>query len=49
LSQNGRVAFVDDAYRAPDELIDAEYSSIIQRRLTDGLDLAVGVESRRLQ
>jgi demethylmenaquinone methyltransferase/2-methoxy-6-polyprenyl-1,4-benzoquinol methylase len=32
----GRVFFVDDAYRTPDELIYGEDSSIVQRRLSDG-------------
>lgn len=36
LKPDGRVAFVDDAFRSPDELIDGERSSTIQRRLTDG-------------
>jgi demethylmenaquinone methyltransferase/2-methoxy-6-polyprenyl-1,4-benzoquinol methylase len=30
------VAFVDDAFRTPDELIEGEASSTVQRRLTDG-------------
>ena len=32
----GRVAFVDDAYRTQDELVNGERSSIIRRRLNDG-------------
>jgi SAM-dependent methyltransferase len=36
LTPNGRVFFVDDAYRTPDELINGEASSIIRRRLSDG-------------
>jgi ubiquinone/menaquinone biosynthesis C-methylase UbiE len=36
LKQDGRVAFVDDAYRTPDELIEGEHSAIIRRHLTDG-------------
>jgi SAM-dependent methyltransferase len=36
LKPDGRVAFVDDAFRTPDELIEGEGSSTIQRRLTDG-------------
>jgi trans-aconitate methyltransferase len=36
LKPSGRVAFVDDALRTPDELIEGEDSSIVQRRLTDG-------------
>jgi demethylmenaquinone methyltransferase/2-methoxy-6-polyprenyl-1,4-benzoquinol methylase len=32
----GRVFFVDDAYRTPDELIEGEASSTIRRRLNDG-------------
>ena len=30
------MAFVDDAFRTPDELIEGERSSTIRRRLTDG-------------
>jgi demethylmenaquinone methyltransferase/2-methoxy-6-polyprenyl-1,4-benzoquinol methylase len=36
LKPDGRVAFVDDAFRTPDELIEGERSSTIRRRLTDG-------------
>jgi SAM-dependent methyltransferase len=36
LEPGGRVFFVDDAYRTPDELIEGESSSTILRRLTDG-------------
>jgi SAM-dependent methyltransferase len=36
LKPGGRVAFVDDAFRTPDELIEGEDSSMIQRRLSDG-------------
>lgn len=36
LSPDGRVMFVDDSYRTPDELIEGESSSTIQRRLEDG-------------
>jgi SAM-dependent methyltransferase len=36
LTPDGRVFFVDDAYRTPDELINGEDSAIIRRRLTDG-------------
>jgi demethylmenaquinone methyltransferase/2-methoxy-6-polyprenyl-1,4-benzoquinol methylase len=36
LKPTGRVFFVDDAYRAPEELIEGEGSSTIQRRLNDG-------------
>jgi demethylmenaquinone methyltransferase/2-methoxy-6-polyprenyl-1,4-benzoquinol methylase len=36
LKPDGRVLFVDDAYRTVDELIEGEQSSTIQRRLTDG-------------
>ncbi len=32
----GRVFFVDDAYRTPDELVEGESSSIIRRRVNDG-------------
>jgi trans-aconitate methyltransferase len=36
LEPAGRVFFVDDAYRTPDELVEGESSSIIRRRLNDG-------------
>ena len=36
LRPGGRVFFVDDAYRTPEELIEGEASSVIQRRLSDG-------------
>jgi SAM-dependent methyltransferase len=36
LRPSGRVFFLDDAYRTPDELIEGESSSIIRRRLNDG-------------
>jgi demethylmenaquinone methyltransferase/2-methoxy-6-polyprenyl-1,4-benzoquinol methylase len=36
LKPDGRVLFVDDAFRTPDELIEGERSSVIRRRLTDG-------------
>jgi demethylmenaquinone methyltransferase/2-methoxy-6-polyprenyl-1,4-benzoquinol methylase len=36
LKPEGRVLFIDDAYRTPDELIEGEGSSTIRRRLTDG-------------
>lgn len=36
LEPAGRVFFVDDAYRTPDELIEGESSSTIRRRLSDG-------------
>jgi demethylmenaquinone methyltransferase/2-methoxy-6-polyprenyl-1,4-benzoquinol methylase len=36
LKPDGRVFFVDDAYRTPDELVEGEASSTILRRLTDG-------------
>jgi demethylmenaquinone methyltransferase/2-methoxy-6-polyprenyl-1,4-benzoquinol methylase len=36
LRPTGRVFFVDDAYRTPDELIEGESSSTIRRRLNDG-------------
>ena len=36
LEPDGRVFFVDDAYRTPEELIEGEESSTIQRRLNDG-------------
>jgi hypothetical protein len=31
------VAFVDDGYRAPEELIEGEHSSVIRRRLSNGV------------
>jgi demethylmenaquinone methyltransferase/2-methoxy-6-polyprenyl-1,4-benzoquinol methylase len=36
LEPRGRVLFVDDAYRTPEELIEGEASSTIERRLKDG-------------
>jgi SAM-dependent methyltransferase len=36
LGPEGRVAFVDDAYRTPEELVEGATSSLIQRRLSDG-------------
>ncbi len=36
LAPHGRVLFVDDAYRTPDELIEGEASTTIRRRLSDG-------------
>jgi SAM-dependent methyltransferase len=36
LTPDGRVLFFDDAFRTPDELIEGERSSVIQRRLSDG-------------
>jgi trans-aconitate methyltransferase len=36
LEPGGRVFFVDDAYRTPEELIEGESSSTIERRLKDG-------------
>jgi trans-aconitate methyltransferase len=36
LETDGRVFFIDDAYRSPDELIYGESSSTIRRRLNDG-------------
>ena len=36
LEPTGRVFFVDDNYRTPDELIEGESSSTIRRRLNDG-------------
>lgn len=38
LKPNGRVAFVDDAYRTPDELINGEGSEVIKRTLNDGTE-----------
>jgi SAM-dependent methyltransferase len=36
LKPGGRVAFTDDGYRAVDELIEGDESSVIRRRLLDG-------------
>jgi SAM-dependent methyltransferase len=36
LTPDGRVFFADDACRTPDELVNGEASSVIQRRLNDG-------------
>jgi SAM-dependent methyltransferase len=36
LAPEGRVFFVDDAYRTPDELVEGAASSTIRRRLRDG-------------
>jgi SAM-dependent methyltransferase len=36
LKPEGRVAFADDGYRTPEELIEGEASSVIERRLRDG-------------
>ena len=36
LTEDGRVFFADDAYRAPDELIEGPSSATIRRRLDDG-------------
>ncbi|GAA0898863.1 class I SAM-dependent methyltransferase [Pseudonocardia zijingensis] len=36
LEPGGRVFFVDDAYRTPEELIEGEASAAVLRRLTDG-------------
>ena len=36
LNPGGRVFFVDDAYRTPDELVEGESSTTIRRRLNDG-------------
>ncbi|MGN6166858.1 MAG: class I SAM-dependent methyltransferase [Solirubrobacteraceae bacterium] len=36
LAPCGRVLFVDDAFRTPDELIEGERSAVIRRHLTDG-------------
>ncbi len=36
LAPHGRVLFVDDAYRTPDELIEGETSTTIRRRSSDG-------------
>jgi demethylmenaquinone methyltransferase/2-methoxy-6-polyprenyl-1,4-benzoquinol methylase len=36
LKRDGRVLFVDDAFRVPEELVEGEDSEVIRRRLTDG-------------
>jgi SAM-dependent methyltransferase len=36
LEPDGRVLFVDDGYRTPDELVEGEASSTIRRRLNEG-------------
>lgn len=36
LTPDGRVFFVDDAFRTPDELVEGEASTTIERRLEDG-------------
>lgn len=36
LKQDGRVFFADDAYRAPEELVEGPSSATIRRRLDDG-------------
>jgi SAM-dependent methyltransferase len=36
LTPGGRVFFVDDGYRTPDELVEGETSSVIRRRVNDG-------------
>jgi demethylmenaquinone methyltransferase/2-methoxy-6-polyprenyl-1,4-benzoquinol methylase len=38
LEPTGRVFFVDDAHRTPDELIEGEASATIRRRLNDGTE-----------
>jgi demethylmenaquinone methyltransferase/2-methoxy-6-polyprenyl-1,4-benzoquinol methylase len=36
LQPAGRVFFVDDAFRPPEELIEGEFSTTVQRRISDG-------------
>ena len=36
LEPGGRVLFVDDAYRTPEELIEGEASPVVERKLEDG-------------
>jgi hypothetical protein len=36
LEQEGRVFFIDDAYRTPEELVEGPSSSTIRRRISDG-------------
>jgi SAM-dependent methyltransferase len=52
LEADGRVFFVDDGYRTPDELIYGGSSSVIRRRLDDGTPyrvVKVPYEPRRLE
>jgi len=52
LEADGRVFFVDDGYRTPDELIYGDSSSIIRRRLNDGTSyraVKVPHEPKRLE
>lgn len=47
LTPRGRVFFADDAFRAPDELIEGESSATVRRRLNDGTEFrAVKVPHR---
>lgn len=41
LKPDGRVFFVDDSYRAPDELAEGESSATIRRRLSDGREYRI--------
>jgi demethylmenaquinone methyltransferase/2-methoxy-6-polyprenyl-1,4-benzoquinol methylase len=36
LTADGRVAFVDDAYRTAEELVEGEHAAVVHRRLNDG-------------
>jgi SAM-dependent methyltransferase len=52
LETDGRVFFVDDGYRTPDELIYGDSSSVIRRRLNDGTAyraVKVPYEPKRLE
>src|SRR5204862_1615704 len=52
LETGGRVFFVDDGYRTPDELISGPSSSIIRRRVNDGTSyraVKVPYEPKRLE
>ena len=52
LEADGRVFFVDDGYRTPDELIYGGSSSIVRRRLNDGTSyrvVKVSYEPKRLE
>jgi len=52
LETDGRVFFVDDGYRTPDELIYGDSSSIIRRRVNDGASyraVKVPYEPKRLE
>lgn len=49
LEPSGRVLFIDDAYRAADELIEGEESSTIRRRISDGTEFRIVKVAHRPQ